>query len=305
LVHGQSPLRTEIVAEDELDEEEPEDGAERLIRMIDAKYRPQTLQGQSSIGPVHQEETKCPDECLYKINKFSNEEENDPWISNHPYLDKHQRTLSEPSTLFDGVADLYDDAGIESVVPQGNTMPLMSQDALLRVQQVLFLVTTKADRVQILNTFHNDFVDHYVQRQQARIEQAIRAKRASADTGRAIAPTRSDVEVLEVAKNTIVVGDPSPVSYAPSVLEPTSAFLREGMPLIRTILTGHRMTEVDISFRPVSALISRPSRDGSSLHTSVFSKGMSVITKPSNESSGSDYLQLVDTIDHLKVDSHT
>jgi hypothetical protein len=217
---------------------------------------------------------------------------------------EHERTVSEPSTLFGGVADLDAHASIEPMVPQGNTVPLMSQDALLRVQQVLLLVTTKADRVQILDTPHNDFVNHYVQRQQARIEQAIRAKRAIAVTDRAIAPTRSDAEFLEVAKDTVVVGDPSPVSYASSVLELTGAFLREGMPLISTILAGHEMTDVDITFRPASALGSLPSRGDSSLHTSVFSKSMPVTTKPSNESSGSDYLRLVDILDHLKVDSH-
>ena len=133
MVHGESSLRSEMVVEDQLDEEQCEDGAKRLIRMIDAKYGPLTLQGQKKIEQVEMGDAKLSDESLYKISRYLEEEELDPWLSKRSSFDEHQDTASVPSMLFHGVADLDDDTAVPFVAPQINWVPSVSEDTLIKV----------------------------------------------------------------------------------------------------------------------------------------------------------------------------
>jgi hypothetical protein len=166
LVHRQSSLRNPVASPEEEEEEsdgdvELDDGTEQLLRLVANKYGPLTLEGQKAkpAGPT----TSCFEECIAKVNEYLyRDPEDDPWLSGQP-LDNEDDVVSEPSTLFEGIADLSNDEASASTAPapapgnpKSSNVPVMNEEDLEKVSsslpQVWIILTTRSSSTHLTRT---------------------------------------------------------------------------------------------------------------------------------------------------------
>ena len=130
--------------------------------------------------------------------------------------------------------------------------------------------------------------------------------RSSVEANLAPASSSHNTELPAVVVNTVSESIESPSRVAATPPGPATTIVWEVAPLTLPTFASHEATPIDTPIRSASALTSHSSRDDLSIRTSVFSKRASVTTKPSNESFGSDYLRLIETLDlEVEVNSST
>lgn len=300
MVHGQSSLRIEFPVDDTLEStdedpiEELEDTSARFIQRLEAKYGPLTIANYVGSVQPQQGEVKCTEECMFKIDKFL--EAHIERIPGYPEYASANDLGSAPSSLFDGIDDFSDDGKFAPVPVSPYTGPHFPEEELLKVSMKVFFHNAISDPRQILNTPHEEFIEHYVQRQQelkdrtARVKRSLFAKSGSAPEAAVSTPItpqtseHADVKQAESADLlAATVSESAPVNSAALYFVPA-------VPVMEPAI-------IEVSLRPVSALTSRSSRDETSIITSVFSKRTSVTTKPSDDSVGSAYPRLLDALD--------
>lgn len=275
-VYGGSGLSTEVIVDDGegVIQGGHEGKGEKLLRMIEKKYGSLTLQGQQgereAIGMgMGSEEAEWKE----RVEKF---------LEDGVEGDADEGLVSEPSTLFEGVEDLEDgtEAGMMKVPSRSGAVISMSEEVFLKVSCLSLLDSTYADSMQILNMSHDEFVEHYIQRQQARIAQAALVNQNVNDSE----PSGDIADAHESSVNAIEQ------SLVEAASEPTNL---PALPAYQTALSMVTRPENALS----SHLPSHTSSDSLFAQPSIFSNNPSVTTKPSNESFLPDYPQIVKMLD--------
>lgn len=136
LVHGQSSLRNAVAISEEGEELTEPDDTEDLLDLIAEKYGPLTLEGQRTRSA--RAETECSAERSSKVRKYLEQvPENDLWLYGQSFADRDDDLVSEPSIVFDGVADFSDDEihapALAAAGSRSRDVPVMSEDALEEV----------------------------------------------------------------------------------------------------------------------------------------------------------------------------
>lgn len=242
LVHGQSSLRNAVATpgEDE-DDDELDDPTEQLLRLIAAKYGPLTSEGQKP-KPA-ESERRCSEECNFKVDKYlDHDSKNDPWLSGQPLADETEELFSEPSTLFEGVADFIDDEALTpaptTTVSQSRVVPSTFEEELEKVVSSVLIILIHTDHLQLLNIPHEDFVNHYVQRQKELREKAARAKQVRLE----LEGTAVTVEAINQAPDATVDTVPEAVVLPELIITfatPASSPIKEVAPLPAPTVVDH------------------------------------------------------------------
>ncbi|KAH6613930.1 hypothetical protein C7974DRAFT_380330 [Boeremia exigua] len=295
-VHGRSSLRVEVQVDDdqnledendqnyELEVEDDQSPGDRLVCLIEEKYGPLTRHGLLSTVPARSE-TQCSEECIFKIEKFLHAEpQDDLWLTNGTFINENEERVSEPSMVFVGLGD--DAEPTPPVTPSSNyTTPSMTEEALLK----------------ILNTPHDEFIEHCVQRHQARRQQAVSVRQPRSDATFVVVDntTRAFEEVDKVATE----GPLSPSDTTDNAAESTESPVEAAASLACPSGFSPQATLSECDSHPASVLSTRSSRDSITAEVSFSSERTSVTTKSSNESLKSDRQRLIDTLD-VQVKSH-
>ncbi|KAF3044115.1 hypothetical protein E8E12_009868 [Didymella heteroderae] len=197
MVPGQSSLRNPVGRTEEEEDEgasddELNDPTEQLLRLIAKKYGPLTLEGQK-MKPA-EADTNCSEQCSAKVTDyFDRDPYDDPWLSGQPFDDENEGAVSEPSTMFEGVADFSDDdATVSAAVTakaQTDSDSVVSEEALEK----------------LLNTSHEDFVNGYVRRYEVMRKKAAHSKQVRNNAARPTVPLGASEEAPVVTYVTVAV----------------------------------------------------------------------------------------------------
>ena len=194
MVHGQSLLRKPVTSTGGYSEKsdsdgELDDGTEQLLRLIDKKYGPLTLEGQKA-KPA-EPATKGPEKCIAKVNEYLDRDpDDDPQHLGQLFDFENEDAVSQPETLFGGVDDLNDDEDITapastptSAQPRSSNAPVMTEEELEKVSSICcFGKMSYTDCAQLINMPHEGFVNSYMQRHGTMRIDATRAKQVRVET---------------------------------------------------------------------------------------------------------------------------
>ncbi|KAF1928081.1 uncharacterized protein M421DRAFT_92885 [Didymella exigua CBS 183.55] len=219
LVHGQSSLRNPIATpEEDVEHDDLDNSTELLLRLIAEKYGPLTLQGQKS-KPA-EPGAECSEECSFKVDKYLDQDsEDDLRLSDQELADENEELGSEPSTLFDGVADFSDADASTPAKSESRNAPVMTEEEL----------------ESIINTPHEDFVNGYVQRYEAMSKKAARAKLAREE---GIQSSVASGAVGEVADEALVVSLDTTVEQTGTMIEQTETVAEQMISLPEFLVTA-------------------------------------------------------------------
>ncbi|KAG9203846.1 hypothetical protein G6514_002007 [Epicoccum nigrum] len=149
MVHGPSSLRREVP-----------------ISAVDGAAEQLTAQGGESRARTRRGD-RCSDGCAFEADGFiGGDAEVGVWVVR---VDEGGELVSETSTLSGGVVSTGRDA--EADMARGElptrVVRALPEQALLKASHPARLLPDDADTVQILDTSHDEFVEHYIHRQQA------------------------------------------------------------------------------------------------------------------------------------------
>lgn len=257
MVHGRSSLRNAVVDldksedEDEEEEEDLDDATELLLRLIAARYGPLTLEGQKT-KPMGSERG-CSEECSARVNEYLDQDlENNLWPPDHSFSDEHEELISEPSILFDGVADFSEEEAHAPVpaptASQTGVVTPISEEDLEKVSSLVFKAAINTHHMQILNTPHEDFINNYVQRYETMRKNAARVKQARNEVADSAVSTEAitddPVVAVDNVQETIIALPKVVVTAATPLSSPIEDVPPSGLTIVvDNELATHRSTD--------------------------------------------------------------
>ena len=236
-------------------------------------------------------------------------------------VDESEDPLSETSSLSEEVVGTG--RGTEADIPGGDSptrvVHSLPEEALLKVDCSALSQLDDADTAQILNTSHEEFVEHYenVQRQKTtRIRASIAATpQVEADKPACYVPVGAPCATIDTAPKSlqrlIQTAPPSTPEVSPThpthpsssevdsrcvsidAPEPATHLVQTTTPPTPAISPAHLPAPLEVPSVRVATSPTRSSNESLSVRPSVFTHSASVTTKPSQDSVGSEQQQEV------------
>jgi hypothetical protein len=183
------------------------------------------------------------------------------WLPGQPLADNNDDVLSEPNTLFEGVADLSDDDDVPAppstpttVQSKSRNTPVMNEEELEKVGLPITLGLFYTDYAQLINTPHEDFVSNYVQRYEKMMINSTRARQVRDEADRSAFSSnetkRDSMSASDIAVEQ-VVALPEPIV---TVATPASSRVKETMFSIDLAAGGHEPSFATVSKAPIVPL---------------------------------------------------
>ncbi|OSS45131.1 hypothetical protein B5807_09284 [Epicoccum nigrum] len=255
MVHGPSSLRREVP-----------------ISAVDGAAEQLTARGGESGAPTRRGD-RCSDGCAFEADGFiGGDAEVGVWVV---HVDEGGELVSETSTLFGGVVSTGRDAEADMARGESPTriVRTLSEEALLKASHPARLLPDDADTVRILDTSHDEFVEHYIHRQQA-----LRSRSSAAAIPQAEA-RKPACHVPVGAPHTCIDAAPVPARHVVQATLPPTPDVSPAR--LTAALEAHSVRTLTQPAHSSSESLSVP--------PSVFTHSTSVTTKPSQESVGEEH----------------